>query len=190
MTASKTIYFAGGCFWGVESLFSRLPGVENTCVGYANGRDDLTVQEVNYENVCSGGTGLHESCRVSFNTTQSSADALLYVFFRIIDPTLINRQGADRGTQYQSGVFWPQADRELADSIKNAFSIERKRCEESYGAGSFHVQAQPLRQFYPAEDYHQDYLDKNPGGYCHISLKTIEQLSAEPPRLKAYQQKS
>jgi len=174
-----SLYLAGGCFWGVEALFRRMPGVFDTCVGYANGRQNITEAEARYETVCTGTTGLHECCRVSFNAMKTSSDALLYAFFRIIDPTLTDQQGNDIGSQYQAAAFWPPEDRQLEADVLRVFSIERARCEKAHGAGSFRVQAQPLREFFPAEQYHQDYLVKNPGGYCHVPLSVIRRLSTE-----------
>lgn len=175
-----TIYLAAGCFWGAEQLFRGMPGVTGTCVGYANGNGVAGSDEVTYESVCAGATGLHETCRVNFDPARTSLDPLLYAYFRVIDPTLVDRQGNDRGSQYQAGVFWPADDATTREEVLRVGAIERARTEAKRGAGSFCVQLEPLRDFYPAEEYHQGYLVKNPGGYCHISPAAMGELQAAP----------
>ncbi len=151
------IYFAGGCFWGVEKLMSMVPGVTDAMSGYANGN----VVNPTYEQVCTGKTGHRETVRVAYDPEKISLEALLWLFFSVIDTTVENRQGHDVGPQYQTGIFFENPD-DLA-IIERAAEIEKGRRD------SFHVLIQPLTSFYPAETYHQDYLDKNPGGYCHLS---------------------
>lgn len=159
------IYVAGGCFWGTEKLMSVIPGVTDATSGYANG----TVQNPSYEQVCSGKTGFRETVRVTYDPAKVSLQTLLYEFFSVIDPGEINRQGNDTGTQYQTGVYYRDeksgaVTREVADSVK-------ARVPE------FHTEIGPLINFYAAEAYHQDYLTKNPGGYCHISPAEILRAS-------------
>lgn len=175
-----TIYLAAGCFWGAEQLFRGMPGVMGTCVGYANGNGVAGVDEATYESVCANETGFHETCRVSFDPARTSLDALLYAYFRVIDPTLVDRQGNDRGSQYQAGVFWPADDEATRDEVLRVGTIERTRTEAKHGANSFRVRLEALRDFYPAEECHQDYLVKNPGGYCHISPAAMRELQAAP----------
>ncbi len=152
----SVIYFAGGCFWGMEKLMSMVPGVVDAMSGYANGH----VVEPSYEQVCAGMTGHKETVRVAYDPQKVSLEALVFLFFSVIDTTVENRQGNDVGEQYQTGVFYENPDD--GEIIQRAAEIERGRRE------AFRVLIEPLTSFYPAEQYHQDYLDKNPGGYCHL----------------------
>lgn len=155
---TKQIYFAGGCFWGVQKYFALIPGVVDTCAGYANGNTEKTT----YEEVCRGKSGHAETVRVTINPEKITLRLLLEMFYDIIDPTSINRQGNDTGPQYRSGIFYTeQSDRPVIDA-----SLEH--LQKSYDR-PLAVLAEPLRNFCPAEEYHQNYLDKNPHGYCHIS---------------------
>ena len=165
MMKNKRIYFAGGCFWGTEHLFSLVEGVKRTEVGYANSR----VPYPDYEEVCSGRTGATETVEIVYDDTEVSLTELLSIYFRSIDPTTLNRQGNDRGTQYRTGIYY--VDREDLPVIE-AFvaAIERRHSEPIV------VEVMPLENFYPAELYHQDYLDKNPGGYCHIDPALFEEV--------------
>lgn len=169
------IYFAGGCFWGVEKYFRCLAGVEDTLVGYANG----TTEHPTYQQVCQGNTGYAETVKVLYRAEEISLATLLQRFYQIIDPTSLNRQGPDRGTQYRCAVYYVTA----ADLpvIQESLAVLQRRY-----AQPLVVEVAPLRQFYPAETYHQRYLDKNPGGYCHISpvLFAKAQLPLEPEYLK------
>ncbi len=155
----KKIVFGGGCFWGVEAYFKRTEGVISTKVGYANG----TVQHPTYQEVCRGGTGHAEVTEVVYDPSVVSLKSLLESFWTIIDPTLINQQGADIGTQYRTGIYY--LDSEDVPVIK----ASRDREQEKY-EGNIVTEIEPLKNFFDAEDYHQDYLTKNPGGYCHIDL--------------------
>lgn len=173
--AERTVYLAGGCFWGVEELFRQMPGVLATCVGYANGRAD--VSNPTYERVCQGDTDYKECVRVTFDPARTSVEKLLYAYFRIIDPTIANRQGHDRGTQYQAGVFWGE-DEAVQLEVERVCAIERERVEAS--GRPFRVLVEPLTYFWDAEEYHQRYLVKTPGGYCHVPPADIRRLVAEP----------
>ncbi len=150
---------AGGCFWGMEDIIRGIPGVLDTEVGYTGG----TTTGPRYENVKTGRTGHAESIQVTFDPETLSYEALLGWFFRMHDPTTPNRQGNDVGTQYRSAIFYhDEAQRRVAEAV-------RRRVDES---GTWHrpvvTEIVPAGPFYPAEDYHQDYLVKNPGGYtCH-----------------------
>lgn len=152
----KTIYLAGGCFWGVQKYLSLIPGVQETTVGYANGASE----NPSYQEVC-GGSGHAETVRVVYDESIVSLTALLDLYAEIIDPASVNRQGADAGVQYRTGVYYEdESDRAIVSGWLALL-------QESLPA-PVAIELAPLRSFYPAEAYHQDYLDKNPGGYCHI----------------------
>ncbi len=161
---THNIYLAGGCFWGVEELFRQIPGVTATQTGYANG--NLT-EGVSYERVCKGDTDFRETVRVEFDPSVVSIDRLLWAYFHVIDPSTPNRQGNDVGTQYQAGIYWPAADAELGNAALRIAHKEQARVEAQGLA--FCVEVHELASFFTAEEYHQRYLVKNPGGYCHIS---------------------
>lgn len=173
----KAIYFAGGCFWGVERYFALIPGVLETGVGYANGNS----ADPSYEDVCRRETGHAETVKVIFDRNQLSLEDLLVLFYQVIDPVSVNRQGPDQGTQYRSGVYY-------VDESDEAVILESlKELQKSYDI-PIAVEVKKLVNFYLAEDYHQRYLEKNPGGYCHIGYDLFEKArNAKPPR---YQKKS
>lgn len=160
------IYLAGGCFWGVEKLMQSIPGVLDVVSGYANGRADIVPT---YDRVITGRTGYRETVRVEYNPDDVSLDALLFAYFHVIDPTIENAQGNDRGPQYQTGVYYP--DEQSQEIVQRIAGIERARSE------AFVVEIEPLERFYDAEEYHQNYLDKNPFGYCHISSAEMNEVS-------------
>ena len=159
----QVIYLAGGCFWGVEAFISRLKGVNNTEVGYANGYDLAPT----YEKVCTGKTGHVETVKATYNPKIISLDEILECFFRIIDPYSKNRQGADIGTQYRTGIYWQEDSQKdtVIDFLKSKQKLSKKRIV---------VEAHAISNFYPAEDYHQKYLERNPIGYCHVDLNLID----------------
>ena len=168
----NVIYLAGGCFWGLESLMQSIPGVIDAVSGYANGSCE---SDANYKKVCGGATGFRETVRVEYDPERVSLDALLMAYFYVIDPTVKNRQGNDVGSQYQTGVYY--TNERAAETVERIAKIEAGRSD------GFYVETEPLRSFYPAEEYHQNYLDKNPGGYCHIPHEEIElfsRLSIDP----------
>lgn len=155
----KKIVVAGGCFWGVEAYFSRISGVLETRVGYANGKGE----NPSYEAVCSGLTGFAEACEIVYNPEMVSLEQLLERLWRIIDPTLINRQGPDIGSQYRTGIYYlDEADKAVIEASKSAEALKYKL--------PIMTEVLPLKNFYEAETYHQKYLEKNPRGYCHINL--------------------
>ena len=154
----KTIYFAGGCFWGIAHLFSLVPGVDSAVAGYANSR----VPDPDYRQVCTGTTGAAETVKVDYDPQSVTLPQLIDLYVEAIDPTLLNRQGNDRGTQYRTGIYY--TDEADAPVVKAAMQALDKRL-----GGRLAVEYGPLRNFYPAEEYHQDYLEKNPGGYCHVN---------------------
>lgn len=158
----KVIYFAGGCFWGVELFFKGVDGVLEAVPGYANGN----TENPSYKEVYTDTTGHAETVKVTYNPDRVGLEMLLKLFFTVTDPLTLNRQGHDEGTRYRSGVFY--ADDEDRPVIEQAF-----RETESRLGVPIVTELEPLRCFYPAEEYHRDYLDKNPDGYCHLSLKTF-----------------
>lgn len=160
MSIQREIYFAGGCFWGTEHFMKQINGVTNTQVGYANGK--MSIKNPTYEQVCSGNTGFAETVKVSYNSQQVDLKLLIELFFKTIDPTSLNRQGNDRGTQYRTGIYY--TDNSDLPVIKETVGILAKNYSKPLV-----VEIKPLSNFYPAETYHQDYLDKHPNGYCHIS---------------------
>ncbi len=162
----NVIYLAGGCFWGVEHLMQAIPGVIDAESGYANGTD---AADADYATVSAGKTGFRETVRVEYDPEQVSLDALLLAYFHVIDPTVENRQGNDIGTQYQAGIYY--TNDKAKETVEHVAEIERSRSRE------FHVEIGPLINYYPAEDYHQDYLENNPLGYCHIPMAEIELFS-------------
>ena len=152
----KTIYLAGGCFWGVQKFFDQFEGVESTETGYANGPDE----EPAYEDVCRG-SGHAEAVKIDYNEKAISLSELLEYFFKVIDPLSVNRQGNDVGIQYRTGIYY--TDESDVAEIKAVCAKEQDRL-----GAQLAVEIKSLRNFFPAEEYHQKYLDKNPGGYCHI----------------------
>ncbi|MCL1934607.1 MAG: peptide-methionine (R)-S-oxide reductase MsrB [Candidatus Azobacteroides sp.] len=162
----RDIYFAGGCFWGVEEYFSRISGVQAVTVGYANG----TSKNPTYEEVCSGKTGHAETVHIQYDPKMISLKTLAEQFFKIINPTSVNRQGNDIGSQYRTGMYY------VTDEDKTVLSSVMINEQKKYGK-PLAVELMPLKNYSLAETYHQDYLKKNPGGYCHIdfcSLKDIQ----------------
>ena len=153
----KEIYLAGGCFWGVEHYFKQFEGIVSTQVGYANG----TTENPTYEQVCTDKTGFAETVRIVYNPQQIPLDELLKRFFDIIDPTSLNQQGEDKGSQYRTGIYF--TDPTDLSIIEKAWQEEQQNHSQTMV-----VEKLPLQNFYPAEAYHQHYLDKNPNGYCHI----------------------
>jgi len=152
----KTIYLAGGCFWGCQKFFDQFDGVTETEVGYANGPD----RPVTYEEVCRN-SGHAETVRVAYDEEKMPLKRLLEYYFMVIDPLSVNRQGHDTGIQYRTGIYY--TDESQLSDIMAVYQAE----EEKAGA-KLAVEVKPLANFFPAEEYHQDYLEKNPGGYCHI----------------------
>ena len=162
----NVIYLAGGCFWGIEHLMASIPGVLDAQSGYANGTGE---EDANYETVCTEDTGFRETVRVEYNPEKVSLDALLLAYFYVIDPTVKNQQGNDIGPQYQTGIYY--TNEKAKETVERIAEIERSRRKE------FFVEIGPLLNYYPAEEYHQDYLVNNPFGYCHIPVEEIQLFS-------------
>ena len=160
---TKDIYLAGGCFWGTEHYFKQIKGVAITEVGFANGH----TENPTYKEVYTDQTGFAETVFVRFYPEVVSLEFLLQMFFKAIDPTSLNKQGHDEGTRYRTGIYYTDpADLPI---IEKVFAEEQKNYEQPLA-----VEKLPLQNFYTAEEYHQDYLDKNPDGYCHLPLSLFE----------------
>ena len=155
----KEIVFAGGCFWGVEEFFSRINGVRKTEVGYANGN----INDPTYELVCRTDTEFAEAVYIIYDESKVKLDYLIDKYFSIIDPTSLNKQGNDRGKQYRTGIYY--LDKDDLNIINSKILEEAKKYDKKIV-----VEVEPLKNYYPAEEYHQKYLKKNPFGYCHIKL--------------------
>ncbi len=161
----STIYLAGGCFWGVEEYMTRIPGVYDAVSGYANG----TTENPSYEDVLYANTGHAETVRVVYDSKEVSLEELLDKFFLVVDPTSVNKQGNDRGTQYRSGIYYQNEEDKLI--AQNVLDNLAKEYDEEIA-----VENVPLDNFYLAEEYHQNYLQKNPNGYCHIDLDLADEF--------------
>lgn len=160
---TEVLYVAMGCFWGAERLFYRLEGVRSTAAGYQGG----STLNPTYREVCTGHTGHTEAVRIAYDPARISPEELLKVFWENHDPTTPDRQGNDVGTQYRSAVYWTTADQERAAwATHDAF--QQVLTEAGHGTISTELaSAEQAGPFYYAEDYHQQYLQKNPGGYCN-----------------------
>ena len=159
---NQTIYLAGGCFWGVQKFFDQFDGVTGTQVGYANGPDAAP----SYQDVCND-SGHAETVRVDYDPSVVSLGALMERYFMVVDPLSVNRQGHDEGIQYRTGIYYTDASQ--LPEIEAVY-----RAQEAKAGQKLAVELQPLENFFTAEEYHQKYLDKNPGGYCHIPRAMLE----------------
>lgn len=158
-----SIYFAGGCFWGTQHFFQQVTGVISTEVGYANS----TIKNPTYKEVCGGKTSAAETVMVGYDYKKISLRDLIELYFMTINPYTLNRQGNDVGTQYRTGIYYTnQSQLQVIERTIDNYERENGR--------KVVVEVKPLLSFYPAEEYHQEYLDKNPGGYCHIGLGLFE----------------
>ena len=160
----KTIYLAAGCFWGSQAFFDQMKGVVKTSVGYANGNK----ANPKYEELKQGKANHAETVKIEYDERIIPLEKILDYFLFIIDPYSVNHQGEDYGIQYRTGVFFE--DNTMEEEIRSYF---QKR-EEELNQGKFAILIEPLKNFYLAEEYHQDYLKKNPHGYCHVDLNRIE----------------
>ena len=157
----KIIYFAGGCFWGVEKYFSLAKGVLSTQVGYANGTKD----NPSYLDLKAGLDDASETVKIEYDENVVSLEKLLELYLRVVDPFSLNKQGEDEGVQYRSGIYCVDIGDKLI--IGNYF--------KSIGLTIYKIEVLPLKKFFLAEEYHQKYLDKNPGGYCHINMAKLRE---------------
>ncbi len=159
----RDIWFAAGCFWGAQKFFKSVDGVVSTEVGFANGREITPT----YKQVYTDETGHAECVHVRYDPERVSLEELVRLFLNMIDPFSLNKQGEDEGTRYRTGIYYENGDdRDVIENVLGSF-------EERSGRKTA-IEVQPLRCFYKAEEYHQDYLDKNPGGYCHLSPAIFE----------------
>lgn len=159
----KKIILAGGCFWGAEAYFFQIDGVTKTTVGYANGN----LENPTYDQVCENNTGFAEACYIEYNEEIISLPKLLVSYWKIVDPTVMNRQGHDVGTQYRTGIYYyDQVDLKI---INNSMKLEQEKYSKPIV-----TEVEAVKNFYDAEEYHQKYLEKNPGGYCHIPRELLK----------------
>ena len=170
-TSLARIYVAGGCFWGTEHLFRQVNGIISTRTGYANS----TVKDPSYQQVCSGATNAAETVELTYNPMAVDLRKILDLYLRSIDPIAVNRQGNDSGTQYRTGIYYTTAG-------QRAIAEQAVADLQQHYTQPLAIEVLPLSNFYPAEDYHQDYLNKNPGGYCHLN----PQLFAEARNTNIY----
>lgn len=164
-TKLKTIYLAGGCFWGVEAYMEKIYGVADAVSGYANG----STENPTYEDVLYKNTGHAETVKVDYDPERISLEKILDYYLLVVDPTSLNKQGNDRGTQYRSGVYF-------TDENERKIIEERLKKEQEKYKDKIVVEVQKLENFYKAEEYHQDYLKKNPNGYCHIDISKANEI--------------
>lgn len=161
ISASKVIYLAGGCFWGLEAYMQKLNGVEDAISGYANGK----TENPSYYDLKTSGHA--ETVKVLYNPEIISLEDILAHYLRVVNPVSVNKQGNDVGTQYRTGIYYTdEAEKAI---IENVLAKEQTKHDKPIA-----IEVEPLRQFYEAEEYHQDYLEKNPGGYCHIDLSLAD----------------
>lgn len=165
----KDIYLAGGCFWGLEAYMARIYGVYDVTSGYANGQ----TENPSYEDLIYKGTGHAETVHVRYDEKRVDLETLLTYYFKVIDPTSLNQQGNDKGSQYRTGIYYVE-EKDL-DIISRAMA----ELQEQYDQALV-IEVEPLMHYYLAEDYHQDYLEKNPNGYCHIDLFTVSEIVINP----------
>ncbi len=160
---TKEIYLAGGCFWGTEKYLAEANGVISTEVGYANGN----TENPTYEEVCHNNTGHAETVHVIYDDDVLGLEFLLELYYDVINPVSVNKQGGDIGTQYRTGIYYVNPDEE--EIIQRSIAELQKKYTEKIA-----IEVNPLLNFYRAEEYHQKYLDKNPNGYCHIGKDKFE----------------
>jgi peptide-methionine (S)-S-oxide reductase/peptide methionine sulfoxide reductase msrA/msrB len=160
----KEIYLAGGCFWGTEKYLANINGIVQTDVGYANGN----TENPTYKEVCHNNTGHAETVRVYYDPKIVRLEFVLNLYYDVIDPTSVNRQGGDTGTQYRTGIYY--VDEQDLPVIQASIKELQTHHEKPIA-----IEVVPLRNYYIAEEYHQKYLDKNPNGYCHIHREKFDQ---------------
>ena len=168
----KDIYLAGGCFWGAEHFFKQIEGVAFTEVGFANGN----TPDPTYKEVYTDTTGYAETVHIRYDNEKVGLKFLLRMFFKAIDPTSLNKQGEDEGTRYRTGIYY--VDPADLPAIRTVFDEVQRTL-----SAPVVVEVELLRNFFRAEDYHQDYLDKNPDGYCHLPLDLFRFAREAKPTL-------
>ncbi len=171
--STKEIYLAGGCFWGVEKYFQQIAGVTDTEVGYANGH----TANPTYEQVVQKNTGYAETVKVTYDPSELSLAFILEMYYQVIDPVSVNKQGNDIGPQYRTGIFY--TDPADASIIEASLAELQKKYQQPLA-----IEREALVTYSSAEEYHQDYLEKNPSGYCHIDNSHYERAraSSDPSR--------
>lgn len=168
----ETIYLAGGCFWGIEEYFQRIDGVVDAVSGYANGQ----TENPTYEDVISKDTGFAETVEVKYDPSKIDLTDLLLYYLKVVDPISVDRQGNDVGNQYRSGIYYVEENQ--IEVIEKVLALEQKKYDEEFA-----IEVTSMKNFYVAEDYHQDYLQKNVNGYCHIDLYEAETGVERDPSL-------
>lgn len=168
----RDIYLAGGCFWGVEAYMERIDGIVQAVSGYANGR----TESPSYQDVIKG-SGHAETVHVRYDRKRIKLSTILEYFYRIIDPTSVNRQGNDRGVQYRTGIYY--TDQRDLEEILPSIEALSKQYDKPLA-----IEVKPLENFYLAEEYHQDYLKKNPHGYCHVDLNLAKEPVVDPTQYR------
>lgn len=167
----KEIYLAGGCFWGLEAYLERVYGVADAVSGYANGN----TKNPKYEDLIYNGSGHAETVKVVYDPSKVTLETLLSYYLKVVDPTSLNKQGNDRGTQYRTGIYFTEPKEEqVAQKVLNE---EQKKYDKPIV-----VEVLPLKDFTMAEEYHQDYLEKNPNGYCHIDVHQATEVIIDPAK--------
>lgn len=164
MANIREIYLAGGCFWGTEAFMQRINGVIDAQSGYANGN----TENPTYQEVCAG-SGHAEVAKVTYDADKIGLAKLLDYYFKVIDPVSVNQQGEDKGIQYRTGIYY--VDAQDIPVINQALADLQAQYAEPLA-----VENTKLEHYFPAEEYHQDYLDKNPNGYCHIDLQLMNEI--------------
>jgi peptide methionine sulfoxide reductase msrA/msrB len=175
----KEIYLAGGCFWGTEQYLQHIQGILSTEVGYANGN----TENPTYEEVCRHNTGHAEAVKVEYEDTVIGLSYILELYYDVINPVSINRQGGDVGSQYRTGIYY--VNEQDVSVIESSISKLQEKYKEKIA-----IERLPLNNYYKAEEYHQKYLDKNPGGYCHIGADKFEKAKKAIDKDKKFEKKS
>lgn len=175
----KEIYLAGGCFWGTEKYLEDIKGVIETEVGYANGN----TKNPTYEEVCHHNTEHAEAVKVLYDETIISLSFLLNLYYDVINPVSVNRQGGDTGSQYRTGIYYVDSQDEAV--IKHSIAVLQTKYSKKIA-----IEVKPLLNYFKAEEYHQKYLDKNPNGYCHIGIDKFEKAKKAVDPSKKYSKKS
>ena len=165
----EDLYLAGGCFWGLEAYMTRIYGVYDVTSGYANG----DTENPSYEDLIYRNSGHAETVHVKYDPERVDVETLLAYYLKVVDPTSLNKQGNDRGSQYRTGIYY--TDEAELPRIQAVLTKEQEKYEKPIV-----IEVEPLEHYYLAEEYHQDYLEKNPNGYCHIDLNEVKDVLVDP----------